>query len=74
MSQLYIEKYQRQLAQLSRAGKTQNESSLRKAFLRLVENYAEAHDLTVVDELSLTAHARPDATLRSYLGLDVGYI
>lgn len=42
--------------------------------MRLVENYAEAHDLTVVDELSLTAHARPDATLRSYLGLDVGYI
>ncbi|MDX2073947.1 MAG: type ISP restriction/modification enzyme [Alphaproteobacteria bacterium] len=74
MSQLYIEKYQRQLAQLKRAGKTKNESSIRKAFLRLVENYAEGHDLTVVDEVTLSARARPDATLRSYLGLDVGYI
>lgn len=74
MSQLYIEKYQRQLAQLKRAGKTKNESSIRKAFLRLVENYAESHDLAVVDEINLTAKARPDATLRSYLGLDVGYI
>lgn len=74
MSQLYIEKYQRDLAKLKRAGKTSNESSIRKAFLRLVENYAESHDLTVVDEVPLTAHARPDATLRSYLGLDVGYI
>jgi predicted helicase len=74
MSQLHIEKYQRQLAQLKRAGKTKNESSIRKAFLRLVENYAESHDLTVVDEVSLTARARPDATVRSYLGLDIGYI
>jgi predicted helicase len=74
MSQLYIEKYQRQLAQLKRAGKTKNESSIRKAFLRLVESYADGHDLAVVDEVTLTARARPDATLRSYLGLDVGYI
>jgi len=74
MTQLYIEKYQRDLAKLKRAGKTQNESSIRKAFLRLVENYAESHDLSVVDEVSLTKRARPDATLRSYLGLDIGYI
>jgi predicted helicase len=74
MSQLYIEKYQRDLARLKRAGKTKNESSIRKAFLRLVENYAESYDLTLVDELALTARAKPDATLRSYLGLDVGYV
>ncbi|GAC1412127.1 MAG: hypothetical protein NVSMB49_29290 [Ktedonobacteraceae bacterium] len=42
--------------------------------MRLVEKYAESYDLAVVDELSLTAYATPDATLRSYLGLDVGYI
>ena len=69
-----IESYRREKARLERASKTKNETALRKAFLRLAEAYGERRDLILVDELPLTKQARPDATLRTIMGLDIGWI
>ena len=69
-----IDTYKREKARLERAGKTKNKSAVRKAFLRLVEQYGNRRDLVLVDELPVTKQARPDATLRTVMGLDIGWV
>ena len=44
-----IDDYYKRIAHLATAGGTKNETSLRKAFLELVEKYAKEKQLNIVD-------------------------
>ncbi len=70
-----IDDYYKRIAHLATAGGTKNETSLRKAFLELVEKYAKEKQLTIVDEINQFGTRNiPDAGLQNSLGLNFGYI
>ena len=70
-----IADYYKRIADLTTAGGTANETSIRKAFLELVDKFARENQLTIVDELiQFGTKNRPDAGLQSAMGLNYGYI
>ena len=70
-----IDDYYKRIADLATAGGTKKETSLRKAFLEMVEKYAKEKQLVVVDEINqLGTRNIPDAGLQNSLGLNFGYI
>jgi len=74
MSKQSINHYYNKLHQYKTSGHTRNESSIRRAFANLLEEYCESKKLTLVDELVLkNSTKRPDATVRSTHGLDYGH-
>lgn len=81
MSKQNIHNYYNKISQYHNRGGTSNETSLRRAFANLLEDYCLSKNLTLVDEVSIEVkthgHAsqrrRPDGTVRDALMLDWGY-
>lgn len=69
-----INHYYNKLDQYKRFGGTQNESSIRRAFANLLEEYCMPKNLVLVDELALkSSQKRPDGTVKDALQLDWGH-
>jgi len=74
MSKQSINNYYNKISQYKRFGGTRNETSVRRAFANLLEEYCLPKNLILVDELHLKNSAkRPDGTVRNALRLDWGY-
>jgi predicted helicase len=77
MSTLLVEDYQRRITELVQYGGSANEDSIRKAFARLLDDYARPYDLRLIEELEvITAKGTkvyPDGTLKDALRLPHGY-
>ncbi len=74
MSKQSINNYYNKLSQYKRFGGTRNESSIRRAFANLLEEYCLPRNLILVDELQLKNSAkRPDGTIKDALQLDWGF-
>jgi len=69
-----INNYYNKISQYKRFGGTRNETSLRRAFANLLEEYCLPKNLQLVDEVHLKHSAkRPDATVKDNNQLDWGY-
>ncbi len=74
MSIQSINNYYNKISQIKRFGGTRNETSLRRAFANLLEEYCLPKNLQLVDEIHLKHSAkRPDGTLRTAFQQDWGY-
>jgi len=74
MSKQSIHNYYNKLDQYKRFGGTRNESSIRRAFTNLLEEYCLPKNLIPVDEIQLKQSTkRPDGTVKNALKLDWGY-
>ena len=74
MSKQSINNYYNKLSQYKRFGGTRNETSIRRAFANLLEEYCLPRNLILVDELQLKNSAkRPDGTIKDALQLDWGF-
>lgn len=74
MSKQSINNYYNKISQYKRFGGTRNETSVRRAFANLLEEYCLPKNLILVDELNLKESAkRPDGTVKDALQLDWGY-
>ena len=77
MSQLLVSQYQREIADLMQFGGSSDESSIRKAFSNLLDNYSQPQGLRLVDEIEYVtrtgAKVYPDGTLKDALRLTHGY-
>ena len=77
MSQLLVSRYQREIADLMQFGGSSDESSIRKAFSNLLDNYSRPQGLRLVDEIEYVtrtgAKVYPDGTLKDALRLTHGY-
>ena len=74
MSKQTINKYYTRLDQYKRFGGTRNESSIRRAFANLLEEYCLPKKLILVDEVLLKkSQKHPDGTVRDALQLDWGH-
>ena len=74
MSKQSINKYYTTISEYKRYGGTRNESSIRRAFANLLEEYCLTKNLRVIDELQLkNSTKRPDGTIKNALQLDCGF-
>ncbi len=74
MSKQAITSYYKNIDRYKRYGGTHNESSIRRAFANLLEEYCLTKNLILVDELHLKNSAkRPDGTIRDALQQDWGH-
>lgn len=77
MSIQLIQRYYAEIDKIIRYGGSRNESSLRKAFQDLLEQYARAKGLVLVAEIELETkrgtRIRPDGVLKDALRQDWGY-
>ena len=74
MSKQSINNYYNKLDQYKRFGGTRNETSIRRAFANLLEEYCLPKNLILVDELKLkNSTKRPDGTVKDALQLDWGF-
>jgi predicted helicase len=77
MSEYAIRNYLKERDNLKRLSGTGNESSIRQAMIKLIDDYARAKDLRLVAEVSIRGSkgntVRPDGTLKDTLVLDRGY-
>ena len=77
MSIQLIQRYYTEIDKIIRYGGSRNESSLRKAFQDLLEQYARAKGLVLVAEIELETkrgtRIRPDGVLKDALRQDWGY-
>ena len=74
MSKQTINHYYTTIGQYKRFGGTRNESSIRRAFANLLEEYCLPKNLVPVDELTLkNSQKRPDGTVKDALRLDWGH-
>ena len=77
MSIQLIQRYYAEIDRIIRYGGSRNESSLRKAFQDLLEQYARAKGLVLVAEVELETkrgtRIRPDGVLKDALRQDWGY-
>ena len=75
MSIQLIQKYYADVDKIIRYGGSRNESSLRKPFQDLLEQYARAKNLVVVAEVEMTSkrgtRIRPDGVLKDALRQEV---
>ncbi len=74
MSRLAISQYYRDLDQIIQYGGSRNETSIRFAFQRLLNEYCQAKDFLLVPELPYKdKKIIPDGTVKDALRLDWGY-
>jgi predicted helicase len=74
MSQKAINQYYNKIDQYQRFGGTYNESSIRRAFANLLEEYCSPKNLILVNEIRLKRSLkRPDGTVKDALQLDWGH-
>ncbi len=74
MSKQSINNYYNKISQYRRFGGTRNETSVRRAFANLLEDYCLPKNLILVDEVQLKNSAkRPDGTVKDALQLDWGF-
>lgn len=77
MSEIAIQRFLTELAELRHRSGKPNESSIRLAFIKLLGEYAKAKDLRLVPEVpvkgKLGKFVTPDGTLKDTLVLDWGY-
>jgi len=74
MSKQAITEYYNRIDKYKRFGGTRNESSIRRAFANLLEEYCLPKNLILVDELNLKrSPKRPDGTVKSAMQLDYGF-
>ncbi|MEW5830620.1 MAG: N-6 DNA methylase, partial [Chloroflexota bacterium] len=77
MSIQLIQKYYSEVEKLIRYGGSRNESSLRRAFINLLESYASSKNLVLVPEVEVRTPAGkrvvPDGTLKDALRQDWGF-
>ncbi len=74
MSKQAIHQYYNRLDHYKRFGGTRNESSIRRAFANLLEEYCLPKNFVLVDELHLKgSQKRPDGTVKDALQLDWGH-
>ena len=77
MSEIAIQRFLSELAELKHRSGKPNESSIRLAFIKLLGDYAKAKDLRLVPEVpvkgKLGKNVTPDGTLKDTLVLDWGY-
>jgi len=77
MSDIAIQRFLTELAELKHRSGKPNESSIRLAFIKLLGEYAKAKDLRLVPEVpvrgKLGKFVTPDGTLKDTLVLDWGY-
>ena len=74
MSKQSITNYYNKLSQYKRYGGTQNESSIRRAFANLLEEYCISKNLILVDEISLKETGkRPDGAVQDAMVGNWGY-
>ena len=74
MSKQAINQYYSKLDQYKRFGGTRNETSVRRAFANLLEEYCQSKNLLLVDEVHLkSSQKRPDGTVKDALQLDWGH-
>ena len=77
MSKQLINAYRNQLDKIIRFGGTKNETSVRRAFISLINSYAEKKNLLLVEEVGVTGKAGktvyPDGTLKNALRIEFGY-
>ncbi len=74
MSKQSINNYYNKVSQYQRFGGTRNETSIRRAFANLLEEYCLPKKLTIVDEIKLKhSTKRPDGTVKDANQLDWGY-
>ena len=76
MSEIAIQRFLSELAELKHRSGKPNESSIRLAFIKLLGDYAKAKDLRLVPEVpvrgKLGKNVTPDGTLKDTLVLDWG--
>ncbi len=77
MSEIAIQRFLNELAELKHRSGKPNESSIRLAFIKLLGDYAKAKDLRLVPEVPVKGKlgklVTPDGTLKDTLVLDWGY-
>ncbi len=77
MSRQRIQHYHSEIERLIQYGGSRNETSIRSAFMRLLEHYAQSKNLVLVPELeyatSLNTKVYPDGTLKNAVRQDLGY-
>jgi hypothetical protein len=77
MSEQLIQQYYNQIDKYERYGGSRNESSLRKAFHDLLEQYARQRNLEMIAELEYRTRRGhliyPDGTLKDALRQDWGF-
>lgn len=77
MSKQLINAYRNQLDKIIRFGGTKNETSVRRAFISLINSYAEKKNLLLVEEVGVMGKAGktvyPDGTLKNSLRIEFGY-
>ncbi len=77
MSEIAIQRFLSELAELKHRSGKPNESSIRLAFIKLLGDYAKAKDLRLVPEVPVKGKlgklVTPDGTLKDTLVLDWGY-
>ncbi len=74
MSIQSINNYYNKISQYKRFSGTRNETSVRRAFANLLEEYCLPKNLILVDEIQLKNSAkRPDGTVKNALQLDYGF-
>ena len=77
MSKLLINQYYHRLEQIIQYGGSRNETAIRTAFIQLLNEYAQKHNLLLVPELAvkgtLGKAVYPDGILKNALRLDFGY-
>ncbi|OQX25010.1 MAG: hypothetical protein BWK80_17905 [Desulfobacteraceae bacterium IS3] len=74
MSKHAINHYYSKIDQYRRFGGTRNETSVRRAFANLLEEYCVSKNLILVDEVALKgSQKRPDGTVKDALRLDWGH-
>ena len=73
MSIIYINEYQKELAELRNVSGSRNESVLRQAFHNCIAKYCRQYDRTLIAELPFSTGAIPDGTIKDSLRLSWGY-
>ena len=77
MSELIISQYHAEIAKFVQYGGDKKETSIRRAFANLLNNYCKPHDLLLVDELEyltkINTRVVPDGTIKDALRLTHGY-
>ena len=69
-----IDNFHKELAQIKKFGKTENETAIRRAFINLINSYCAPKNLLLIEELKLTASTKiPDGTIKDALNNDWGY-
>ena len=73
MSIIYINEYQKELAELRDVSGSRNESVLRQAFHNCIAKYCRQYDRRLIAELPFSTGAIPDGTIKDSLRLSWGY-